>query len=105
MTPLNSSNQSKAATASTSQSPCCCMSFVCHPVGICCCLCFCPFSSRPQTARHPERSCSRHYVSNAVEWIPVFRLCRCICNRRCLFSFIQCTVILSEVPLHCITST
>jgi hypothetical protein len=25
-----------------------------------------------KTARHPERSCSRHFVSNAVEWTPVF---------------------------------
>jgi hypothetical protein len=34
--------------------------------------------THPKAERHPERSCSRHFVSNAVEWIPVFRRCRCM---------------------------
>jgi hypothetical protein len=38
----------------------------------------------PQNSRHPERSCSRHFVSNAVEWTPAFRICLCHCLCFCI---------------------
>src|SRR6266536_2371937 len=42
-------------------------SFVCHPVGICFCLCCCSFSFNPpkQTSSRPEQ---RTVVSSAAQW-------------------------------------
>jgi hypothetical protein len=75
--------------------------FCCHPIGICLCLCLCRclFSCPTQKTCHPERSCSQHFASNAVEGSPYLPLplllhvtfcchpvgiCFCLC--RCLFS-------------------
>src|SRR5260370_9606452 len=61
--------------------------FVCHPVGICFCLCRCFFAFiQPQKQRHLDRSNGQSHRPLRSGEIPAFRSCRCYCFVLCLSS-------------------